>query len=70
LFSAILGWVIFGSVPDALAIAGTVLICAGGILSIEAGHKEGRGHHFGYGHWQLHWKLRQHTGATTAPAQS
>jgi drug/metabolite transporter (DMT)-like permease len=68
IFSGILGWLVFGSVPDALSIAGTVLICAGGILSIEAGHKEGRGHHFGYGHWQLHWKLRRHRTAT-APAQ-
>ncbi len=62
-FSGILGWVFFGSVPDALAIMGTVLICAGGILSIEAGHKEGRGHAFGYGHWQLHWKLRRRGAA-------
>jgi hypothetical protein len=41
-----------------LAIIGTVLICAGGIVSIEAGHKEGHGHASGYGHWQLRWKLR------------
>lgn len=65
IFSGILGWVAFGSVPDALAIAGTVLICAGGILSIEAGHKEGRGHASGYGHWQLHWKLQHSTAASS-----
>jgi drug/metabolite transporter (DMT)-like permease len=58
IFSGILGWLVFGSVPDMLAIIGTVLICAGGILSIEAGHKEGHGHASGYGHWQLRWKLR------------
>lgn len=63
IFSGILGWLMFGSVPDALAVFGTILICAGGILSIEAGHTEGRGHAFGYGHWQLHWKLRRQTGA-------
>ena len=40
------------------------------VRPLEAGHQEGRGHHFGYGHWQLHWKLRHHGGATTAPAQS
>jgi drug/metabolite transporter (DMT)-like permease len=57
-FSGILGWLFFGNVPDALAVLGTVLICAGGILSIKAGHAEGRGHSSGYGHWQLHWKLR------------
>lgn len=58
IFSGLLGWRFFGDVPDATAIVGTLLICAGGILSIRAGHSEGRGHAFGYGHWQLHWKLR------------
>jgi drug/metabolite transporter (DMT)-like permease len=58
IFSGILGWLFFGNVPDALAAFGTVLICAGGILSIEAGHPEGHGHAFGNGHWKLRWKLR------------
>ncbi len=58
IFSGLLGWWFFGNVPDTLAIVGTLLICAGGILSIEAGHSEGLGHPFGSGHWQLHWKLR------------
>jgi drug/metabolite transporter (DMT)-like permease len=58
IFSGLLGWRFFGDVPDAAAVMGTVLICAGGILSIRAGHSEGRGHAFGYGHWKLHWKLR------------
>jgi drug/metabolite transporter (DMT)-like permease len=56
-FSGLLGWWFFGNVPDLWAVIGTVLICAGGVLSIEAGHSEGRGHGFGSGHWQLHWKL-------------
>ena len=56
-FSGILGWWLFGNVPDAVAVLGTVLICAGGILSIEAGHSEGHGHAFGSGHWMPHWKL-------------
>ncbi len=63
IFSGLLGWWFFGSVPDATAIIGTVLICAGGVLSIEAGHSEGRGHAFGNGHWQLHWKLLRRTGS-------
>ncbi len=57
IFSGLLGWRFFGNVPDATAVAGTVLICAGGILSIRGGHSEGRGHAFGNGHWKLHWKL-------------
>lgn len=57
IFSGVLGWWLFGNVPDFAAIIGTLLICAGGILSIEAGHSEGRGHAFGNGHWQLRWKL-------------
>jgi drug/metabolite transporter (DMT)-like permease len=68
-FSGILGWVLFGSVPDAMAITGTVLICAGGVLSIEAGHVEGLGHTFGYGHWHSFWKMRRHTpGTAQTPA--
>ena len=57
IFSGLLGWRFFGNVPDASAILGTLLVCAGGILSIRAGPAEGRGHSSGYGHWQLHWKL-------------
>ncbi len=57
IFSGLLGWWFFGNVPDATAVIGTILICAGGILSIRAGHSVGKGHAFGNGHWQLHWKL-------------
>jgi drug/metabolite transporter (DMT)-like permease len=64
IFSGLLGWRFFGNVPDASAVLGTILICAGGILSIRAGHTEGRGHAFGYGHWKLHWKLRPGTTAS------
>ncbi len=56
IFSGLLGWWLFGNVPDAASVVGTVLICAGGILSIRAGHPEGRGHMFGYGHWKIRWK--------------
>lgn len=57
IFSGILGWWFFGNVPDGMAMLGTALICAGGILSIEAGHSEGHGHAFGNGHWKLRWKI-------------
>ncbi len=53
IFSGLLGWMFFGNVPDAVSLAGTLLICAGGILSIRAGHPEGQGHSHGSGHWNL-----------------
>lgn len=55
IFSGLLGWWFFGNVPDVSALIGTLLICGGGILSIEAGHHEGRGHAFGNGHWSRWW---------------
>ncbi len=51
IFSGLLGWWFFGNVPDGLAVAGALLICAGGILSMRTGHPEGRGHAFGGCHW-------------------
>ena len=57
-FSGPLGWLVFGTVPSPLAVLGTVLICAGGILSIEAGHSDG-------GHWRFQWRRpdpRRHDG--------
>jgi drug/metabolite transporter (DMT)-like permease len=62
IFSGLLGWLFFGSVPDTIAILGALLICFGGILSIEAGHIEGLGHAFGYGHWQAQWKFHRKAG--------
>lgn len=53
IFSGLLGWIFFGNVPDWIALLGTLLICAGGILSIKAGHPEGHGHSIGCGHWNL-----------------
>ena len=61
-FSGILGWVIFGNVPTAAALVGTVLICGGGILSITKGHAEGRGSWFGVGHWHWFWKSARWIG--------
>jgi drug/metabolite transporter (DMT)-like permease len=66
IFSGLLGWWIFGNVPDFSAILGTLLICGGGILSIEAGHHEGRGHSFGTGHWSRWWPFH---GRAAAPSQ-
>jgi drug/metabolite transporter (DMT)-like permease len=58
IFSGVLGWVMFGNVPTGAAVLGTVLICAGGILSMSAGHWEGRGQWWGSGHWHWPWKQR------------
>lgn len=60
-FSGLLGWWFFGNVPDWAAVLGTVLICAGGILSIKAGHPEGHGHAFGNGHWKFRWRFARHS---------
>ena len=46
-FSGVLGWLVFGSVPGWNSVVGTVLIVAGGVLSIEGGHLEGLGHWVG-----------------------
>ncbi len=59
IFSGVLGWLVFGNVPDLSAIAGTVLVSAAGILSIETGHIEGLGHAFGCGHWRTYWKSQR-----------
>lgn len=67
IFSGILGWWFFGNVPDAVAVIGAVLICAGGIISIEAGHLEGHGHAFGNGHWKPHWKRARQNAAFRQP---
>jgi len=61
-FSGILGWMFFANVPGLSAVAGTVLISAGGILSIRTGHPEGKGAWFGVGHWHWPWKLAPRIG--------
>jgi uncharacterized membrane protein len=61
-FSGILGWIFFANVPGLSALAGTLLICAGGILSIHSGHPEGKGSWFGAGHWHWPWKLASRMG--------
>lgn len=56
-FSGILGWIFFANVPGLSALLGTLLIGAGGILSIHSGHPEGKGSWFGQGHWHWPWKI-------------
>jgi drug/metabolite transporter (DMT)-like permease len=54
-FSGLIGWVVWGQVPDWLALVGIVLVCLGGILSIVfgggPGKAHGEGHAIGHGHW-------------------
>lgn len=54
-FSGLIGWVVWGQVPDWLAVVGIVLVCVGGILSIVFGGGPGKthadGHAIGHGHW-------------------
>lgn len=61
-FSGILGWIFFNNVPGPAAIAGTLLIGAGGILSTRTGHPEGKGSWFGAGHWHSPWKIAPRIG--------
>lgn len=61
-FSGILGWIFFANVPGPSALVGTLLICAGGILSIHTGHPEGKGSWFSVGHWHWPWKLAPRIG--------
>ena len=39
-FSGIIGWIVWNEIPNALSIAGTILVCAGGILSVIHYHKK------------------------------
>lgn len=50
-FSGLLGWFVFGTVPAWTALLGTALIIAGGVASVRMGHREGKGHPVGNGHW-------------------
>ncbi len=50
-FSGLLGWIVFGTVPAWTALLGTALIVAGGVASVSMGHREAKGHPVGGGHW-------------------
>ena len=57
-FSGLIGWLVWGNVPGALALIGIVLVCAGGILSIVFGGPSGKGHPIGHGHWNARGEQR------------
>ncbi len=69
-FSGMLGWWVFGSVPAVSAVVGTVLICVGGIASIKGGHREGLGHAVGAGHWWIRWAAHWRWKLGAPPARS
>jgi drug/metabolite transporter (DMT)-like permease len=50
-FSGLIGWLVWGNVPGLPAVAGIVLVCAGGTISIVFGGPFGKGHPIGHGHW-------------------
>ncbi len=52
-FSGLIGWLVWGSVPGLLAVTGIVLVCAGGTISIVFGGSSGKGHPIGQGHWTI-----------------
>lgn len=39
IFSGLIGWIVWNHIPNALSWVGTVLVCAGGILSVIHHHK-------------------------------
>jgi len=52
-FSGLIGWLVWGNVPDLPALIGILLVIAGGIISIVFGGPSGKGHPIGHGHWTL-----------------
>lgn len=38
-FSGLIGWIVWNEIPNALSLVGTVLVCAGGILSVTHHHR-------------------------------
>jgi drug/metabolite transporter (DMT)-like permease len=51
IFSGLIGWIFWHQRPGALAVAGVVLVCAGGIVSTVWGGPNSRGHFLWLGHW-------------------
>jgi drug/metabolite transporter (DMT)-like permease len=61
-FSGLLGWIIWGTKPDAMSIAGVVLVCAGGVFTTLKASPNSHGHFGWIGHWNalhLHRKQRE-----------
>ena len=52
-FSGLIGWLVWGNVPDLPALIGILLVIAGGIISIVFGGPSGKGHPIGHGHWNM-----------------
>lgn len=50
-FSGLIGWWVWGNVPNSIALIGIALVCAGGILAIAFGGPSSKGHSLGHGHW-------------------
>ena len=50
-FSGLIGWWVWGNVPNSIALIGIALVCAGGILAIVFGGPHAKGHSLGHGHW-------------------
>lgn len=55
-FSGLIGWFVWHNTPGILALAGVLLVTAGGVLSTKFGGPNARGH-FG---WIGHWNMRHH----------
>ncbi len=39
IFSGLIGWAVWNEIPNVLSLVGTLLVCAGGILSVTHHHK-------------------------------
>jgi drug/metabolite transporter (DMT)-like permease len=52
IFSGLIGWVVWNNRPDLLALAGVLLVTAGGVLSTVFGGQNSKGGHLGWvGYW-------------------
>ncbi len=54
IFSGAIGWLVWGNKPDALALAGVLLVTAGGVLSTRTAGPATSGHFGWAGYWN-HW---------------
>lgn len=53
IFSGLIGWIVWHDRPGVLALAGVLLVTAGGVLSTKFGGRSSRGGHLG---WVGRWK--------------
>jgi drug/metabolite transporter (DMT)-like permease len=59
-FSGLIGWIVWHDRPDALALAGVLLVTAGGIFTTLKGGPNTRGHFGWIGHWNADFLQRKH----------